>query len=173
MILRERLSPLGDRISLAALEPYWHRARLWWSERSLREQVLLGSLAAIAAFALLLVGIIIPLSEARADARAQIRNAALLEARLRAGGGLANTGRVRRGTASAIITDSAAAAQLTIQRIEPEGGFTRVVFTDTSFDLVLTWIADVEQTSRLRIRDADIERKPAPGMVSASLLVEG
>lgn len=173
MTLLERLGPIGARFSLAPLEPYWHQTRLWWTERSLREQILLGALAAFAALALLLVAVVVPLRDIRAEARAGIRNAALLEARLRAGGDLANAGRVRRGTASAIVTDSAAAASLTIQRIEPEGGNIRVVFTDAAFGLVLTWIADIEQTSRLRVREADIERKAAPGLVSASIVLEG
>jgi len=173
MMLAERLGPLAGRVSLAPLEPYWRRAGLWWSERSTREQILLGALTAVGIFTLLLAGVIVPLRDMRAEARADIRNAALLEARLRAGGDLMNAGRVRRGTASAIITDSAAAVNLIIQRIEPEGGNTRVVLSDAPFEAVLTWIADIEQSSRLRVRDADIERKPTPGMVSASIVVEG
>jgi general secretion pathway protein M len=173
VILPERLGPLAERFSLAPIGPYWHRARAWWVERSLREQILLGALAAVGAFALLLVGVVAPLQDIRAQARADIRNAELLEARLRAGGELGNAGRVRRGSASAIITDSAAAASLTIQRIEPEGGFTRVVLADAPFEQVMKWVLDIEQTSRLRVREADFERKPSPGQVSASLVVEG
>ena len=78
---------------------------------------------------------------------------------------------MRRGTASAIITDSAAAARIVIQRIEPEGGNTRIVLGDAPFDQVLGWIAELEQTSRLRASEATIERKGAPGMVSATLVL--
>ncbi len=171
MMLSERFVAIGERISLEPLEPYWQRSRQWWSQLSLREQILLGTLASVAAFAILLIGVIVPLRDVRAEARADIRNAELLEARLRAGGDLGKLGRVRRGTASAIVTDSAAAANLTIQRIEPEAGNTRVVLADASFEQVMTWIAELEQTSRLRVVEADIERKPSPGVVSASVML--
>lgn len=169
--LTARFRPNFD---LGRIEPYWQRGRIWWSERSLREQVLLGSLLAAGIFALLLVAVIAPLRTARAEALAEIRDAGLLEARLRAGGpDLARTGRMRRGTASAIITDSAAAARIVIQRIEPEGGNTRIVLGDAPFDQVLSWIAELEQTSRLRTSEVTIERKGAPGMVSATLVLTG
>ncbi len=103
-----------------------------------------------------------------------MRNAALLEARLRtAGPDLALQGTVRRGTASAIVTDSAAAAGVAIQRIEPEGGNTRVILNDAPFDQVMKWLAGLEQTSRLRIVDARVERKGAAGLVATTILVTG
>jgi type II secretory pathway component PulM len=37
----------------------------------------------------------------------------------------------------------------------------------------MRWIADLEQNSRLRVQQADIERKSAPGVVSASIVVVG
>lgn len=173
MIARERLRLLGTRFSLAPLEPYWHRAGTWWSERSLREQILLGTLAAIAIFTLLLMLVIVPLRDAREDAQARIRDAALIEARLRAGGDLTGSIRFRGATASAIVTDSAAAAALTIERIEPEGTATRVVLGGAPFEQVMHWIAEIEQNSRLRVREADIERQPSPGLVSATIVLEG
>lgn len=173
MIAGERLRLLGERFSLAPLEPYWRRAGAWWSERSLREQILLGTLAAIAIFTLLLMLVIAPLRDAREDAQMRIRDAALLEARLRAGGDLTGTARFRGATASAIVTDSAAAAGITIERIEPDGTSTRVVLTSVPFDQVVRWIAEVEQHSRLRVRKVDIERQPAPGLVSATIVLEG
>ncbi|MEO6153959.1 MAG: type II secretion system protein GspM [Croceibacterium sp.] len=162
------------RDQLERLEPYWRRSTAWWSERSLREQVLLGSLAVVGIFALLLVAVIAPLRSIREDARAEIRNAALLEARIQtAGPELTLRGTVRRGTASAILTDSAAAAGVSIQRIEPDGADTRVVLGDAAFDQVMKWIANVEQSSRLRVVQAQIERKAAPGIVSATIVVTG
>lgn len=164
----------AERLDFAALAPAWQRARLWWSERSAREQVLLGALAATGIAALLLVAVVAPLRAVRADARADIRNASLLEARLRTGGaGLGQAGRFREGTGSAIVTDSASAARLTIQRIEPAGTDTRVVLADAPFDQVVRWIAEIEQTSRLRTRQVRIERKAAAGMVSATIVFSG
>lgn len=165
---------LGAGFDLAALEPWWHRVRSWWTERSLREQVLIGGLAAVAIFALLLVGVIVPLRNVRAAAYEELHNAARLEAQLRQGsssqtGGLGQPGAMRRGTASAILTDSAAAAHLSIQRMEPEGGNTRVEIGDAPFSQVMGWIADVERNSRLRVQQAQIDQKGA-GIVTASLV---
>ncbi len=170
------MTPLRSlpRLDLAALAPWWQRGRVWWTERSLREQVLLGVLASLGIVALLLVAIIAPLHTAREAALADIRSASLLEARLRTGGAdLARGGKVRRGAPSAIITDAISTAQLTLQRIEPEGANTRVVLGDAPFDKVMQWIADVEATSRLRVISADIQRKSAPGTVGATIVLGG
>ena len=165
---------MPPRFDPGRLENWWLRSRLLWTERSLREQVLLGGLAATAIVALLLIAVISPLRAVRADALANIRNADLLEARIRAGGPeLGQGGKFRRGTASAIVTDSVSAARLTVQRIEPEGGNLRVVLGDAPFPQVLQWIAEIEQSSRLRVINAEIERKGAPGVVSTSLVVSG
>ena len=161
-------------LDLGRLEPWWRRGRGWWSERSLREQVLVGTFAALAIFALLIVAIIRPLQSARADALADIRSADLLAARVSAAGpALALQTRMRSGTASSIVTESVAAAGLSVQRIEPESGQLRVVLGDASFDAVLRWIADVEGSSNLRVGEARIERRPTAGMVSAQFLIVG
>lgn len=161
-------------VDLGALAPAMQRGRTWWSERSARERMLLAALAAIAVAALLLAGVLVPLQSLRADLLADIRNASLLEARLRTGGaGLALSGKARSGPGPAIITDSAAAAGLAIQRIEPDGADTRVALADAPFDRVLQWIAEVEQTSRLRTRHVRIESKGSPGIVSATVVFSG
>lgn len=160
------------RSSLAAIQPYLQHPRVWWSGRSPREQVLIGALISLAIGAALLLGVIAPLRSLRADALSDIRSAALLEARLRAGGAdMARPGLIRRGTTSAIVTDSAMAAGLTIERIEPEAGATRVVVGDASFDRVLQWIADLEQTSHLRVVRLEVVRKGPPGLVATTLVL--
>ncbi len=159
--------------SLDPLAPWWHRSRGWWGDRSLREQVLIGGLAAVASFALLLVSVIVPLRSVRDAAYTRLHEAALLDAQLRTGAGTGQHAAMQHGTPSAILTDSASAARLSIQRMEPEGGNTRVELGDAPFAQVMTWIADVERTSRLRVQQAQIDRKPTPGIVSASFVFSG
>ena len=167
---------------MAALEPWWHRSRVWWSERDLREQVLIGGLAAVGIFALLLVGVIVPLRSVRAAAYTDLHNAALLDVQLRqtgsgqSGGQNRSSGQraeMRRGTPSAILTDSATAARLSIQQMEPEGGNTRVELGDAPFSEVMSWISDVERNSRLRVQQAQIDQKGGSGIVSASFVFSG
>ncbi|WP_420384142.1 type II secretion system protein GspM [Novosphingobium sp.] len=165
---------MTDRIDVSALHPVWHRSRSWWAIRSLREQVLIGGLAAVAIFALFLLVVIVPLRAVRQADYDSLHTIALLDARLRAGGTASGQpATMRHGTPSAILTDSAAAARLSIERIEPEGGNTRVVLGDASFDQVIRWIASVEATSRLRVEQAQIDRKGGPGIVRATFVVTG
>jgi type II secretory pathway component PulM len=44
---------------------------------------------------------------------------------------------------------------------------------DAPFSQVVTWIADVERNSRLRVQQSQIDRKGAPGVVSASFVFSG
>jgi type II secretory pathway component PulM len=118
--------------------------------------------------------VIVPLRSLRAASYAKLHDAALLDAQLREGGtGLGQRTAMRRGTPSAILTDSAAAARLSIQRMEPEGGNTRIDLGDAPFSQVMTWIADVERNSRLRVQQAQIDQEGAPGVVSASFVFSG
>lgn len=162
---------IRDRFDLGAVAPYWHRALGWWSERSLREQVLLGTLSAIGVLGLLLI-VISPIREARRDALTDIRDANLIESRLRSGGeSLVRAGKFRRGTPSAIVTNSVAAAQLQVRQLDDQGDAVRVVLEDAPFDAVITWVADVEGSSNLRVRSADIARQGATGFVSATFVL--
>ena len=155
---------------LASLGPWWGRGTRWWDERSLREQVLIGTFAALAMLALLLVGVVRPLEAKRAHAAADIRTYDMLAMRLRtAGPSLANA--QAHGAAVDIITQSAAVAGLSIEQIAPEKGRTRVEFADTSFESVIRWVAALERSSRLRIGEARIAR--STGGVSASFLIAG
>lgn len=162
---------IRDRLDLGSIAPYWHRSLGWWSERSLREQILLGTLAAIGILGLLLI-VLAPIREARQDALSDIRDADMLEALLRSGGEpMARLGKFRRGTPSGIVTNSLAAAQLEVGQIDDQGDAVRVVLQDAPFDTVVAWIADVEGTSNLRVRSADIDRQGAPGFVSATFVL--
>ena len=163
---------------LDQLRPYWERsADRWasfWEARSAREQLLLGTLAAIGLVALLLVAVVKPLESSRARAAADIRTYDMLAVRLKAAGPVTG-GAVRRGPPSELVSQAAAAAGLAVQRIEPEGGRTNVVLADAPFDAVVRFVAEIEKTSALRVSEARIERSATggAGLVSASLLLAG
>ena len=159
-------------MKLAALGPWWDRGTGWWSERSLREQVLVGGLAALAMAAILLLAVVRPLQAERARAAAEIRTYDMLAMRLKTAGP-AIKGAKRKGPPAGIVSETAAASGLTVQRVEPEGGRLRVVFADASFDAVLRWVAELEQSSTLRISEAQIERSSGGTGVSAQFLVAG
>ena len=157
---------------LAAIEPWWGHGRRWWGDRSPREQVLLGALAAIGMVALLMVAVIRPLAAERARAAADIRTYEMLAMRLRAAGPGLAVGAHESGPPEAIVSRNAAALGLTVQRIEPEGGKLRVSFADAPYDAVVRFVAAIERTSTLRVDEARIDRSTAgTGGVAASFLL--
>ena len=157
-------------MKLATLNPWWERGSGWWRDRSGREQLLLGVLAALAVTAVLLIAVIRPLEAARARAAADIRTYDMLATRLRAPGLAIAT---HKGPPSQIVSQTAAANGLTVQRVEPENGRLRVVFADAPFEAVLRWVSEVERTSPLRISEAQIERSSQGNGVSAQFLLAG
>jgi general secretion pathway protein M len=159
-------------VKVPALTLWRERASDWWADRSSREQMLLGVLAALAMTALLLIAVVRPLEATRARAAADIRTYDMLAMRLRAAGpGLAIA--THKGSPSQIVSQIAATSGLTVQRVEPENGKLRVVFADAPFEAVLRWVSEVERTSALRISEAQIERSSQGNGVSAQFLLAG
>lgn len=71
-----------------------------------------------------------------------------------------------------IITDTAAVFQLVIRRLEAEGTGARVVLEEATFEQVILWLEALERDHSLRVRDLEMTRRPAPGIVSVSLGLE-
>ena len=70
------------------------------------------------------------------------------------------------------ITGTADAAGLPLRRIETEGQGMRVLLDDVPFAALMLWLAELETTQGVSARAVEINRRPAPGMVSARLLLE-
>ncbi len=71
-----------------------------------------------------------------------------------------------------ILTDTAAVFQLVIRRLEVEGTGARVVLQEATFEQVILWLEALERDHGLRVRDLEMTRRPAPGIVSVSLGLE-
>jgi len=148
------------------------RAETWWSERSSRERIMLAALLVTLSVTLLLVAVIAPLRAMRAEALGEIRSAAVLEARLRSAGP-GGPARLRHGDAQTIVSETLAQAGFPARSVNPEGNGIRVVVAEVPFTRLARWIAEIEQTSRLRVVQAQIDRTASPGYVSAAILVRG
>jgi general secretion pathway protein M len=141
----------------------------WWSGLSRRERVLVSVLGGLLAIAALVFGIIKPLQAARAEAVADIRTYETLSARIRAAGTLTTARTPRRqGPPPAVASSSAAAFGLVVAPEAIPGGV-RVAIADASYDSLMAWLADLSASSDLRVRRLSIQRRPAPGRVSASV----
>jgi general secretion pathway protein M len=154
-----------------------YRSRLaeWIDQRSPRERVLLIVGLGLGLLWLGVTAIWQPLRQHRADLQTRI---ALYEAGFAA---LQNPNFSAQGTASAvldnrpipvILTDSAATAQVTIRRLEAEGAGARVVLDDAPFDRVILWLEILNREHGLNVREIEMTRKPAPGVVSTTFALE-
>lgn len=152
-----------------AVESAIARFDAWWSQRSQRERLMLGVLAALLAAVVLVYGVIQPLQNARARAFADIRTYETLNARLRAAGPLTKrTGPARTGPAPQVVSESAAAFGLS-PRVETAEGGVNATLVDASYDSVMSWLADLGATSRLRVRSVSLQRGSAAGQVNATI----
>jgi general secretion pathway protein M len=139
----------------------------WWSARSARERVMLAVLAALLGGMVLVFGVIKPVQAMRAQAIADIITYETLNARIRAAGTLApSRAPTRTGAPDAIAVGAASGAGITATTAPIPNGV-RATVADASYDLVMAWLADAGAS--LTIRRVAIQRRPAPGRVSATV----
>ncbi len=143
-----------------------------WQARSRREQWLLGGLGAILALWVLVTMVILPIQRARAQALSDIRTYEGLNTRLRGAGQLGQSpGQPQANGSPAEILSISAARFGVVPVVNSDGGGVRVTVADAPYESLVRWIADVEQTSRLRVIGLRIDRRPSSGFVSAELMV--
>lgn len=138
--------------------------------RSPRERWLFAALALVAVAALYATLVWRPIAAAHAAALDDIARYDRIAARLRvAGPDVARMAAARSGTPSTTITESAAKAGLTIQRIEPQGANIGVTLDAAGFDALVGWLAALERDAGMHVVDLKLERRPDPGIVSAQV----
>lgn len=142
----------------------------WWDQRTPRERVLLAALLAVLVCWLGFVLVARPLLDARAEALASIARSEMAMARLAAAPALPPVASSDQLVPS-ILTETATEFGMTIRRIEPEHDGAQLTIDDAAFDDVLRWIEALEARHGLRVVALKMDRRPAPGVVSASLTV--
>jgi general secretion pathway protein M len=70
-----------------------------------------------------------------------------------------------------IITETVAAYQLSIRRLQPADTSADISIEDAPFDAVLLWVDTLERDHGLRIISLSLTRRPEPGIVAATLIV--
>lgn len=75
-------------------------------------------------------------------------------------------------TLNAIVTDAAGGFDLSIRRLEPEGNRIRVTVDEAAFQTVILWLEAMQRDSGLRASELDMTRRPDPGVVDATLVLE-
>lgn len=139
-------------IRLPAADAALARLSAWWDGLSPRERVLVGTLGALLAVAVLVYGVVKPLQAARADALADIRTYETLNARLRAAGpNLKAAAPQRTGPPAELVSQAATAHGFQVQATAaPAGAGVAVTAAGVPYDAALAWVADVERSSTLR-----------------------
>lgn len=148
-------------------------AKHWWQVRAPRERLLLMGMGGVLVLWLGVISVWQPLEAARLRLADQIarhdRALAVLQAQP------VPTGPVKGlddRPLNIIITESTAAFQLTIRRLEPEGPRVRLVLEDAPFDGVILWLEALQRDQSLRVTEIEMTRRPAPGVVNATLTLE-
>lgn len=156
-----RLRALSDQISTAL------------ADRTPRERLLLGAMAAVAALAFVYLGIWQPLQNARNGYEAAIARQDALKARIAALGSDAAPAPVISDPRppAVIVSEAAASAALAIRRLEPAEDRVRVVLEDADFGAVLVWLDALDRDTGLKVAEIDITRRPEPGTVSTTLML--
>tara|TARA_R100000655_G_scaffold5499_4_gene16927 strand:- start:2657 stop:3112 length:456 start_codon:yes stop_codon:yes gene_type:complete len=115
----------------------------------------------------------VPLQRAQAEARADIQAFRLVQdtAALASVDTIVSLQPLNETPLATRITTSASAANLTLRRIEPENDSIRVTLDDTPFATILLWLSDLEEQHDVRVEALEVDRRPAPGRVSARLLL--
>jgi general secretion pathway protein M len=153
-----------------AVESAIARFDAWWNDRSPRERLMLGGLAALFAILILVFGMIGPLQNARAKALADIRTYETINARLRAAGplGARPVGPARTGAPAQVLSVSAATFGLS-PRVEDAPGGVRATLTDVPYDSLVSWLGDLGATAKLRVRRVSLQRGASAGHVNATI----
>ncbi|UWR29082.1 type II secretion system protein M [Sulfitobacter sp. W002] len=140
---------------------------------SRREKLLIALVIPLALLVALYRFAWMPLQAGEAQARADIAAYRLVQdtAALAAQTKIAPTAPINDTPLATRITSSASAAQLTLRRIEPENDGIRVTLDDTPFATLLLWLADLEEQHDVTLEALEIDRRPAPGVISARLLL--
>jgi general secretion pathway protein M len=128
-----------------------------------------GGLALLLAAVLLVYGVVKPLQSARAEALSDIRTYETLNARIRAAGTLGVPAAPRRQGPPAQVASSSATSFGLVVMPEAIPSGVRVTIADGTYDSLMAWLADLSATSDLRVRTVDIQRRPTPGRISASV----
>ena len=153
----------------ARIEAALGRFDSWWQGLSTRERVLVGTLATLLAGVVLVYGVVKPVQAARAQARADIRQAETLMARVRAAGRLESAPQtIAAGPPQSVISSTAATAGLQPTVAEANGAITATL-TDAPYPAVVTWLGSVASTSTIGVRRVTMQRGATSGRVNATV----
>jgi|TARA_R110002051_G_scaffold27754_3_gene66492 general secretion pathway protein M len=147
----------------------------WWSTKSTRDQWLLASAASLLAIVTWWTLVWSPLQTARGDTItriARIESTRSMLSALPAEVGLPSARGDHASNLREIVSATASARKLPIQRIEQSANRVVVEFETADFTQMMSWLETLSRDHSIRVIDAEISRRPEPGTVSAQMTLE-
>jgi type II secretory pathway component PulM len=151
----------------------------WFERFSLREQLALLAMSALVLLYVVILFVVRPLGQARAEMAA--RNLATAEVLQRVDSvasqilALRSQGSEGPGASrnlSALLNERAEAFQLRISRVQPNSrGAVQLRFESAALDSLLRWLHDLETAQGLLIEELSLSQTSSAGVVSATLRV--
>ena len=153
-------------------------AARWYAGKEPRERLTFGALAVAAAVVFLWAGVWQPLADWQAAQANRRGNAQNLLEWLQANESRARTA-VQQGTSESsrsilpIVTRAAEARGLEVGRLQPESdGVVSVTLQGQSFNDVIGWIAELDDTQGITVVRAALDAQEAAGRVNAQLRLQ-
>ena len=149
----------------------------WYAQKERGEQRIVLGLGLLIAVSLLYVGAWKPVSDWRSIEANRQQNAQALYDWLRANEGAArqaaasNRGGNQGGRSlTPVVTKAAAAHQITVNRLQPEGnGVVSVSVQRQPFNKIIAWVSQLEENNGVSVERASIDGVDAPGYVNAQI----
>lgn len=154
----------------ARTTPAMQAAVAWAQGRSQREQILLGTLAVLAAATLFWFLIPRPLLEARATAIDRIDSYETIKSRLTGQTPVAGAPAVATGSLEQVVPARATEFGLT-PTLTREDGALVVTVTDARYDAVVPWLAALESQQGMTLSRVSMEQRPTPGTINATFRI--
>ncbi len=153
------------------MNEYWEKAQQWWYDRTESERRNMTIAAPLVLLALIYYGLWLPVSNAVATAQTQVRAAESSLDRMKQDANryvaLAGKGGPRSsgGSLSQLASRSAAAADLRIERMQPQGDKLQLWLADCEFERLMDWLGELSTAQGVRIENLDLTESQEPGLV--------
>jgi general secretion pathway protein M len=153
-----------------------NKLRAWYSQLQPRDQRVVSIGGIILAVIVLFGGVLMPLQTAVSSSKARIetkrQDLAWMQLNAQEIRAAAGQLQVDANEPAVVIVDrTARAAGLTdaLRGTQPSGNGVRVQIEGGSFDVLVTWLATLDQNYGLAVESITVDRTPKPGLINASI----
>jgi len=169
---------LSDNLS-PYLVPLRDKAMDRWEELNNREQLIVSALGVTVILAFFMVLIYLPLMKQRDQAQITYESRVALLTWMNSvapqvkGQGSDESSPSAQSMMNE-VNQRAAAYQLTLERVQPEGVNKLRVWIETgSFDSIMRWLTELQEESGIVASSVSFDAESAPGVISAKVVLQG